>query len=108
MARSAERRQLEALYRSRLDDFLRIAASIAGDEAAGQDAVQEAFAHALRSLHRFRGEAPLEAWVWRIVLNAARDRRRTPSPEVAPDHAETASAESHERAESEFAGWIAG
>src|SRR5581483_1006215 len=40
------------------------------------DAVQEAFAKALRKSRRFRGEGNLEAWVWRIVVNAARDAAR--------------------------------
>jgi RNA polymerase sigma factor (sigma-70 family) len=40
--------------------------------------VQEAFATAVRKRGSFRREGPLEAWVWRIVLNAARtDVRRT-------------------------------
>jgi RNA polymerase sigma factor (sigma-70 family) len=105
MPEHADRQQLEELYRSRFHDFVRIASSITGDAAAAQDAVQDAFARALRSLHRFRGEAPLEAWVWRIAVNAARDRRsvRTPEPladPVPPDP--------DEEAPSEFGGWIKG
>jgi RNA polymerase sigma factor (sigma-70 family) len=73
--------ELEALYRRRLPDFTRAATAISGDEESGRDAVQEAFAKALRKRRRFRGEGNLEAWVWRIVVNAARDsgrrRRRT-------------------------------
>jgi RNA polymerase sigma-70 factor (ECF subfamily) len=38
--------------------------------------VQEAFAKALRKRRRFRGDGNLEAWVWRIVVNAARDANR--------------------------------
>jgi RNA polymerase sigma-70 factor (ECF subfamily) len=68
--------ELEALYRERLAEFTRAAVAIAGDEESGRDAVQEAFAKALRKRRRFRGEGTLEAWVWRIVLNAARDAGR--------------------------------
>ncbi|SRR5437899_3000688 len=68
--------ELEALYRQRLPDFTRAATAIAGDEEAGRDAVQEAFAKALRKRRRFRGDGSLEAWVWRIVVNAARDAGR--------------------------------
>jgi DNA-directed RNA polymerase specialized sigma24 family protein len=68
--------ELEALYRERLGDFTRAAAAIAGDEESGRDAVQEAFAKALRKRRRFRGDGNLEAWVWRIVVNAARDTGR--------------------------------
>ena len=67
---------LEALYRSRLPEFRRVAAGIAGDVDLGRDAVQEAFAKAVRNRRRFRGSGTLEAWVWRIVVNAARDARR--------------------------------
>ena len=76
--------ELEALYRGRLPDFTRAATAIAGDPDAGRDAVQDAFAKALRKRRRFR-EGNLEAWVWRIVVNAARDagrreRRKAPAP----------------------------
>ena len=68
--------ELEALYRERLPQYTRAAAAIAGDEESGRDAVQDAFAKALRKRKRFRGEGQLEAWVLRIVVNAARDARR--------------------------------
>ena len=68
--------ELEALYREQLWEFTRAAVAIAGDEETGRDAVQEAFAKALRKRRRFRGEGNLEAWVWRIVVNAARDAGR--------------------------------
>jgi RNA polymerase sigma-70 factor (ECF subfamily) len=68
--------ELEALYRGRLGEFTRVAAAIAGDEESGRDAVQDAFAKALRKRQRFRGDGSLEAWVWRIVVNSARDSKR--------------------------------
>jgi RNA polymerase sigma-70 factor (ECF subfamily) len=68
--------ELEELYCERLREFTRAAVAIAGDEESGRDAVQEAFAKALRKRRRFRGEGTLEAWVWRIVVNAARDTSR--------------------------------
>lgn len=68
--------ELEALYRDRLPEFTRAATAIAGDPEAGRDAVQDAFAKALRKRRGFRREANLEAWVWRIVVNAARDAGR--------------------------------
>lgn len=73
--------QLEALYRERYTQFCRTAALIAGDRELGRDAVQEAFALAIRKRRRFRAEGSLESWVWKIVINAARDsRRREPVP----------------------------
>jgi RNA polymerase sigma-70 factor (ECF subfamily) len=68
--------ELEALYRERLPGYRRAAIAITGDEESGRDAVQEAFAKALRKRRRFRGEGTLEAWLLRIVVNAARDARR--------------------------------
>ncbi len=75
--RGASLDELEALYRSRFDVFARVAASVTGDSERARDAVQEAFATAVLKRGSFRADGPLEAWVWRIVLNAARsDVRR--------------------------------
>ena len=70
---SAER--IEAVYRTEGERFRRLATAVAGREAAG-DVVQEAFALALRKRRSWRGDGPLEAWLWRLVLNAARDADR--------------------------------
>jgi RNA polymerase sigma-70 factor (ECF subfamily) len=67
---------LEELYRQHFPAFARVAISIAGDFDLGRDAVQEAFARAIEQRHQFRGECPLEAWVWRIVINTARTAAR--------------------------------
>jgi RNA polymerase sigma-70 factor, ECF subfamily len=72
--------ELEALYRARYLQFLRVSAAIVGDEAAAHDAVQEGFARAVSSARSYRGEGSVEAWVWQIVLNAARAGRRVSSP----------------------------
>ena len=67
---------IESLYRARYRQFLRVATAIVGDEAAGHDAVQEGFALALQECRSFRGDGPLEGWVWRVVSNAALGVRR--------------------------------
>jgi len=77
--------ELETLYRARLPEFRRVATAIAGDRELGCDAVQEAFALAVRKRRSFRGSGTLEAWVWRIVVNAARDARRR-RPALAEPH----------------------
>ena len=78
--------ELEALYRSRFEVFSRVAGGVTGDAERARDVVQEAFATAVRKRGSFRGDGPLEAWVWRIVLNAARsDVRRNaavPDPDL--------------------------
>jgi RNA polymerase sigma-70 factor (ECF subfamily) len=73
---------LESLYRADLPRFVRAAAAILGDEAAGRDAVQEAFTEAVKKRASFRAEAPLEAWVWRIVINEALALRRRRANEL--------------------------
>src|SRR5438132_10159275 len=67
---------LEELYRTKRPQFCRAAAAIAGDRAAAEDAVQDAFARAVRKQRSYDGRGSLEAWVWRIVVNAARDAQR--------------------------------
>jgi RNA polymerase sigma factor (sigma-70 family) len=66
--------ELEDLYRTRYRHFLRVAMVITGDRERAQDAVQDAFASAVRRRADYRGEGPLEAWVWRSVINAGRQQ----------------------------------
>jgi len=89
---------LEALYRSRYRHFLRVAILITSDSGNAHDAVQEGFAATIRSLPSYRGEGPLEAWVWRAVVNAAKKQQRQPSPVELEGH-EPASSENGDRAD---------
>jgi len=57
---------------------LRLAYGIAGDEA--EDAVQDGFVKAFRSLDGFRTDAAFRPWLFTIVANEARNRRRSWSP----------------------------
>jgi RNA polymerase sigma-70 factor, ECF subfamily len=68
--------ELEAIYRSSLPRFRRVAAAIVGDRERACDVVQDAFGTAIRKRRSFRGSGPLEAWVWRLVVNEARDQVR--------------------------------
>ena len=68
----------ETAYREHLPQFRRVAAAIVGDEERGRDAVQDAFGRAIRRRRTFRGSGPLKAWVWRLIVNAARDQARRP------------------------------
>jgi RNA polymerase sigma factor (sigma-70 family) len=98
---------VEAVYRRRYRHFLRLATAILGDEASGHDAVQEGFAQALREQSSFRGDGPLEAWVWRTVANtalAARRRRRVARRE-APEAVGVARANGQD--ESGVRAWVA-
>src|SRR3982751_4522741 len=86
--------ELELLYREHLSEFRRVATAIAGNVDLGHDAVQDAFARAVRSRRTFRGRGTLEAWVWRIVVNSARDARRRPRPAAAAPSAASAGSSS--------------
>jgi RNA polymerase sigma-70 factor, ECF subfamily len=100
--------QLETIYRRRYRHFLRVATAIVGDEASGHDAVQEGFAQALREQQSFRGDGPLDAWVWRIVVNAAVDTlRRSEAQRTIPEAAELASTNGHVSDETGVRAWVA-
>jgi RNA polymerase sigma-70 factor, ECF subfamily len=77
--------EIAAIYEARFADFLRVARAITRDPDAGRDAVQEGFARALAARHSFRGDGPLEAWLWRSVVNAARTARSRDGREDALD-----------------------
>jgi RNA polymerase sigma factor (sigma-70 family) len=64
--------ELETLYRTRSVTFRNALALVADGYEDARDAVQEAFAIALRERTSFRGDGPLEAWVFRIALRLAR------------------------------------
>jgi RNA polymerase sigma factor (sigma-70 family) len=87
-------RDIEALYRARFGHFARVANAIVGDRERALEAVQEGFADAIRSRRTFRGDGPLEAWVWRAVVNAARKERQRRSP--VPPPLQVAAANGHD------------
>ena len=64
--------EIESIYRRRYGKFLRVAVAIVRDEQLAEEAVHDGFVRALRHRDRFRGRGPLEAWLWRIVVNEAR------------------------------------
>jgi RNA polymerase sigma-70 factor, ECF subfamily len=68
--------EIEAVYRTQLSGLRRLAAAVSGSREAALDLVQEAFVRAVRDRRSFRREAPIEAWLYRIVVNVARNHRR--------------------------------
>jgi RNA polymerase sigma factor (sigma-70 family) len=74
-ARGATPAQIEAVYRARYPELVRVARAILGDADAAHDAVQDGVARALRGRAGYRGTGSLEAWIWRAVVNAARSAR---------------------------------
>jgi DNA-directed RNA polymerase specialized sigma24 family protein len=64
--------ELERVYLAEFRAFLRTATAYLGDAEAARDAVQEGVANAIRSRASYRGEGSVEAWLWKVVLNAIR------------------------------------
>jgi RNA polymerase sigma-70 factor (ECF subfamily) len=50
--------------------------NLLGDREEALDLAQEVFLRVFRTLHRFRGQSSLRTWLYRIVINQARNRRR--------------------------------
>lgn len=67
---------LEQLMRLHNRTMFRTARAILRDDAEAEDAVQEAYLQAYRSIGAFRGDAKLSTWLVRIVVNEALARRR--------------------------------
>ena len=66
----------ERLMRIHNRTLFRTARAILRDDAEAEDALQEAYLQAYRSIGTFRGEAKLSTWLVRIVANEALGRRR--------------------------------
>ena len=58
----------------------RVAYQFAGNHHDAEDIAQEVFIKVYRSLDRFRQDAQLTSWMYRIVMNACIDYRRRHSP----------------------------
>jgi RNA polymerase sigma-70 factor (ECF subfamily) len=92
--------EVEAVYRQRLPELRRVAAAVSGDREAAPDLVQEAFVRAVRALPTFDGRGSLEAWLWRIVVNTARNHRRDLQPTAELSEAGLAASNGHAPSES--------
>jgi RNA polymerase sigma-70 factor (ECF subfamily) len=71
-ARAGDHAAFEALVRLKVDAVYGTALAILGHEADAQDAVQEAFVAAWRSMAALRDIDRFDAWFGRIVVNACR------------------------------------
>ena len=76
-ARRGDTAAYETLVAAYQGIAFRTAYLVLGDSAEAQDAAQEAFVKACRTLDRFRDGEPFRPWLLRIAANAARNRRRS-------------------------------
>lgn len=87
--RRGDPQAMEALMRRHNRKLYRTARAILRDDAEAEDAVQDAYLKAFRSLDGFRGESTFSTWLTRIAANEAlmRRRRNVREAEVIPiDH----------------------
>lgn len=80
--RDADERAFQALAERELAAAYRTALLLLGDTADAEDAVQDALVRAWQRWDQLRDPGRAGAWFGRIVLNACRDRLRTPRREV--------------------------
>lgn len=73
----------EAAFQSLIQRYhgpmFRLAMTYVGDRGVAEDVVQEAWLTCLRSLDRFEGRSSLKTWLFGILVNVARARRRKES-----------------------------
>ena len=74
--RPGSREDFDRLYLATHPRLVRTLTAVLGDPAAAEDCVQDAFVRAWRAWPRWRPEAPVEAWLYRIALNVAFSHRR--------------------------------
>jgi RNA polymerase sigma factor (sigma-70 family) len=76
-ARGGDAAAFGALVTAYQEIVFRTAYLVLGDAAEAEDAAQEAFVRAYGALGRFRDGSPFRPWLLRIVVNAARNHRRS-------------------------------
>ncbi len=77
--------RIEAVYRESYGRYYRVAVGMLRSPELAHDAVQEAFARAVRARHAFRGDGSIQGWIWRSLTRICADELRTPQPSAATD-----------------------
>lgn len=77
-----EKAALDRLVVEHLPAALRFAMRLTGNADEAEDLVQDALVRVARGWSSFRGEAAFRTWLFRIVVNAFRDRLRRPRMEA--------------------------
>jgi RNA polymerase sigma-70 factor, ECF subfamily len=74
--RRGEPGALRAIFEMHRNRVYSIALRFSGDESAAMDIAQDTFVKLFASISEFRGEAALETWIYRVVVNSCFDYRR--------------------------------
>ncbi|HEU4319213.1 MAG TPA: sigma-70 family RNA polymerase sigma factor [Acidimicrobiia bacterium] len=70
-AQKGDRAAFAALVREHQDEVYTLARRLVGDPHLASDVAQEALIRAWRALPKFRGDARLSTWLYRITVNTA-------------------------------------
>jgi len=70
-AQQGDRAAFAALVRAHQDEVFTLARRLVGDPHMASDVAQESLIRAWRALPRFRGDAKLSTWLYRITVNTA-------------------------------------
>jgi RNA polymerase sigma factor (sigma-70 family) len=90
-AKQGDKPSMEALFRIHVDSAVRTAYMITRSWDTAEDAVQEAFLQAFRSLDKFQDGRPFKPWFAKIVVNKSRKlwaRFGASWDELDPQHAD--------------------
>ncbi|GAB2795329.1 sigma-70 family RNA polymerase sigma factor [Rhabdobacter roseus] len=90
----------DALYATYYPKVLKLCLGYTGDYPQAQDLAQETFIKVWENLSRFRGDAQLSTWLYRIAVNTClyhlRAAKARPTTELTERHAEHLADEPHE------------
>ena len=71
-----DRSAARELYDAHVDRVFRLAYRLTGDDDQARELTQDAFIRAFSQLDRFRGEAALATWLYRVTVSVASNSRR--------------------------------
>jgi RNA polymerase sigma-70 factor, ECF subfamily len=74
--RAGEAAAFDRLVRERSGDVYALLYRLTDDAEEARDLTQETFLRVFQSIDRFRGDAGLKTWIYRIAINQARNRWR--------------------------------
>ena len=74
------RRDQELLYRRYSPKLYAVCLQYTSDDYEAKDVLQEGFIKIFENLHTYKSEGPIEAWMRRIVVNAALEKYRSRRP----------------------------
>lgn len=98
-ARQGDRNAFQQIVESHKEQVFQLALGMTRNHHDAEDMVQEVFLKAYRSLQRFRGQAKLSSWLYRITFNTCHDARRRQRPEESRSLAEAGEAATLQLAE---------